>query len=93
MTHDLALISGWAERHLTVGEADIDLPTAGACPALVLLHGHPQTQVCWHKIAGELARRALVGAEVDSGHFLAMENPPATLAAILPFLAAHGGRQ
>jgi pimeloyl-ACP methyl ester carboxylesterase len=34
----------------------------------------------------------LAGAEIDSGHFLAEENPEATVAAMLPFLAAHGGR-
>jgi hypothetical protein len=31
------------------------------------------------------------GAQIDSGHFLAEENPAATLAALLPFIIAHGG--
>jgi haloacetate dehalogenase len=32
----------------------------------------------------------LSGAEIPSGHFLAEENPGATLAALLPFIAAQG---
>ena len=32
------------------------LRTGGAGPPLLLLHGYPQTHVCWHKIAPELAR-------------------------------------
>ena len=30
--------------------------TGGTGPPLLLLHGYPQTHVCWHKIAPELAR-------------------------------------
>jgi haloacetate dehalogenase len=56
MTSNLDLFPGWAERRLRVGEVDIYLRTAGAGPALLLLHGYPQTHVCWHKIAPELAR-------------------------------------
>ena len=33
----------------------------------------------------------VAGAEVKSGHFLAEENPQATLAALVPFLAANTG--
>jgi haloacetate dehalogenase len=56
MTRDLDLFPGWAERRLRLGEVEIFLRTAGAGPALLLLHGYPQTHVCWHKIAPELAR-------------------------------------
>jgi haloacetate dehalogenase len=34
---------------------------------------------------------SLKGVSVDSGHFLAEENPSGTLAALVPFLAAHKG--
>ena len=30
------------------------------------------------------------GAEIKSGHFLAEENPQATLAALIPFLTTNG---
>ena len=32
----------------------------GSGPALLLLHGHPQTHVIWHKVAGALARHFTV---------------------------------
>jgi len=35
---------------------------AGRGPALVLLHGHPQTHVMWHRVAAELARHHRVVA-------------------------------
>ena len=35
---------------------EIFLRTGGTGPPLLLLHGYPQTHVCWHKIAPELAR-------------------------------------
>lgn len=34
--------------------------TAGTGPPLLLLHGFPQTHVCWHKIASSLAERFTV---------------------------------
>jgi haloacetate dehalogenase len=34
----------------------------GSGPGLLLLHGHPQTHVLWHKVAGELARHFTVVA-------------------------------
>lgn len=34
----------------------------GHGPALLLLHGHPQTHAIWHKVAGELARHFTVVA-------------------------------
>jgi haloacetate dehalogenase len=48
---------------------DIELPgvtvhgrVGGAGPALLLLHGHPQTHVMWHRIADALAQRYTVAA-------------------------------
>src|SRR5262245_15205268 len=58
MTRDLDLFPGWAARRLRLGEVQIVLRAAGAGSALLLLHGSPQTHVCWHKIAPELARRS-----------------------------------
>jgi len=36
--------------------------TGGSGPPLLLLHGHPQTHVIWHKVAGALARHFTVVA-------------------------------
>jgi haloacetate dehalogenase len=48
------------QRRLTVGETEINLRIGGAGPALLLLHGYPQTHVMWHKIAPRLAERFTV---------------------------------
>jgi haloacetate dehalogenase len=50
------LFPGFAERRIRTEGAEIFLRTGGSGPALLLLHGYPQTHVCWHKVAPELAR-------------------------------------
>ncbi len=52
------LYPGFATRRLKTTGAEIQARVGGSGPPLVLLHGYPQTHVCWHKIAGELARHA-----------------------------------
>ena len=54
---DLAdLFPGFGERRIETSGASIFLRTGGSGPPLLLLHGYPQTHVCWHKVASELAR-------------------------------------
>src|SRR5690606_38407674 len=43
-------------------EITLRFATAGKGPALLLLHGHPQNHVTWHKIAPALAERFTVVA-------------------------------
>ena len=50
------LFPGFAEHRIKTDGAEIFVRTGGAGPPLLLLHGYPQTHVCWHKIAPELAR-------------------------------------
>ena len=50
------LFPGFAERRIMTEAAEIFVRTGGSGPPLLLLHGYPQTHVCWHKIAPELAR-------------------------------------
>jgi haloacetate dehalogenase len=45
---------GFAEHRIPTEGAEIFVRTGGSSP-LLLLHGYPQTHVCWHKIAAELA--------------------------------------
>jgi haloacetate dehalogenase len=52
------LFPGFAERRIKTAGAEIYLRTGGCGPPLLLLHGYPQAHVCWHKVAGELARQA-----------------------------------
>ena len=50
------LFAGFTERRVKTTGAEIFLRTGGIGPPLLLLHGYPQTHVCWHRIAPELAR-------------------------------------
>ena len=50
------LYPGFAERRIETEGAEIFLRTGGSGPPLLLLHGYPQTHVCWHKVAPDLAR-------------------------------------
>ena len=49
------LFPGFAERRIQTEAGEIYLRTGGSGPPLLLLHGYPQTHVCWHKIAPGLA--------------------------------------
>lgn len=49
------------QRHLAqVNGTSINYLRGGSGPALLLLHGHPQTHVIWHKIAEQLAQHYTV---------------------------------
>jgi haloacetate dehalogenase len=52
------LFPGFAERRIKTEGPEIFLRTGGTGPPLLLLHGYPQTHVCWHKVAPELTRYA-----------------------------------
>lgn len=50
------LFPGFGKHHIDVPGAEIFARSGGNGPPLLLLHGYPQTHVCWHKIAPEMAR-------------------------------------
>ncbi|MEO3430262.1 alpha/beta hydrolase [Pelagibius sp. CAU 1746] len=54
------MFEGFESRRLAVSETEINLRIGGTGPALLLLHGYPQTHVMWHKIAPTLAERFTV---------------------------------
>ena len=54
------LLDGFARKLVDGAGVKIQVQVAGAGPPLLLLHGYPQTHVCWHKVAPELARRFTV---------------------------------
>jgi len=60
------LFPGFDQGRLRVGEGagavEIPYVTAGSGPALLLLHGFPQTRAMWHRVAGRLAERYTVVA-------------------------------
>ncbi|NYS25774.1 alpha/beta hydrolase [Rhodobacteraceae bacterium 2376] len=46
------MFNGFAEHRITTPEGmDIFARSAGAGPAVLLLHGYPQTHACWHRVA------------------------------------------
>src|SRR5438552_9717543 len=54
---DNGLFPGFEARWVQTNGADIFVRHGGTGPPLLLLHGNPQSHVCWHKVAGALARR------------------------------------
>jgi haloacetate dehalogenase len=49
------MFEGFMLSTMDTGEAVINVRHGGRGPGLLLLHGHPQTHVMWHKIAPRLA--------------------------------------
>ena len=57
MSSDLAdLFPGFASHWIDTSIGRIFARAGGRGPPLLLLHGYPQTNVMWHRVAGELAR-------------------------------------
>jgi haloacetate dehalogenase len=54
------MLDGFARHRIDVDGATIHLRTAGAGPAVLLLHGYPQSHVMWHRVAPRLAERFTV---------------------------------
>ncbi|MGH8349130.1 MAG: alpha/beta fold hydrolase [Pseudomonas sp.] len=56
------MFAGFSKDQRHVNGVDIAYRIGGHGPALLLLHGHPQTHVIWHKVAGQLATHFTVVA-------------------------------
>jgi haloacetate dehalogenase len=54
------VLDGFEQTRIATSGAEINLRKAGQGPPLLLLHGYPQTQAMWHKIAPALAERFTV---------------------------------
>ena len=52
-----SLIPGFQCAAANVNGVSIRYAMGGKGPALLLLHGHPQTHVLWHRVAPQLAQR------------------------------------
>jgi haloacetate dehalogenase len=48
---------GFAQRRIPVAGIELNCRLGGEGPPLLLLHGYPQTHVCWHRLAPGLARK------------------------------------
>src|SRR5829696_385928 len=58
---DLGL-AGFGEMRHVVGAADYYIANGGEGPPVLLLHGFPETHLCWHAVAPRLARHHAVVA-------------------------------
>jgi haloacetate dehalogenase len=56
----MSAFASFALHEIAHGEVTSFARVGGSGPPLLLLHGYPQTHVCWHKIAPELARHFTV---------------------------------
>lgn len=56
------MFEGFKTHRIDHDGVPIHAVVGGDGPPLLLLHGHPQTHVIWHKVAGELARHFTVVA-------------------------------
>jgi len=52
----MRLFPGFRTKKIRTSQAVINLVTGGSGPAVLLLHGYPETHVMWHKVAPALAR-------------------------------------
>jgi len=62
------LFPGFSNGIADVGGIHIPYVMAGSGPPLLLLHGHPQTHVIWHKVAPALAQNFTVVASDLRGY-------------------------
>ena len=53
------LLPGFESRRVPVMGIEIACRVAGNGPPLLMLHGYPQTHVCWHRLAPALANLKL----------------------------------
>jgi len=58
----LTMFDGFTQFQTQVGDVVLRGVAGGSGPAVLLLHGYPQTHVMWHKVAPVLARRFTVVA-------------------------------
>lgn len=54
-------LEGFKQTMVDVGDGiSINVTYSGSGPALLMLHGHPETHLMWHKIAPQLAQKYIV---------------------------------
>ncbi|WP_179381721.1 alpha/beta fold hydrolase [Jannaschia marina] len=54
---DAALLPGFKRQWVDVADGKVLALVAGTGPALLMLHGDPQTHLCWHHLAPKLTDR------------------------------------
>lgn len=72
------MFDGFALETIDLGEVSLRVRHGGSGPPLLLLHGHPQTHVMWHRVAPTLAQHFTVVAP-DLRGYGRSSKPPSTL--------------
>jgi haloacetate dehalogenase len=54
------MFDGFSRRQIAANGVEINLVLSGHGPAVLCLHGYPQTHACWHRVAPLLARHFTV---------------------------------
>jgi haloacetate dehalogenase len=62
------MFDGFARKQIKTQETTINLVQKGSGYPLLLLHGYPQTHVCWHRVAPLLAERFFVVMVTAANH-------------------------
>lgn len=57
---DAALFPGFRQSFIQTSGATINTLVGGGGPPLLLIHGHPETHITWHKVATQLAKQFTV---------------------------------
>lgn len=71
------MFDGFCLERIDADQATLRVRMGGAGPPLLLLHGHPQAHVMWHRIAPDLAREFTVAAP-DLRGYGESSKPPTT---------------
>jgi haloacetate dehalogenase len=69
------MFDGFARQHITAQDTTINLVRGGRGSPILLLHGYPQTHVCWHRVAPILAERFTVVCPDIRGYGHSAEPP------------------
>ena len=77
------MFEGFELSMVDTGDATIRVRRGGSGPPILLLHGHPQTHLMWHKVAPLLARDFTIIAADLRGY--GQSSKPATTADHMPY--------